>query len=154
MERSSTQMDQFHTVVIRVLEEAFVKVKRGRFPIVRSLLALSTIGLAVSGCTTQRKEVYSPLFSTHPYGKVSLKEAKPQPGNRSLPKPTSETFREITIAQGSGLAGFDSIRIFSNGTGYAVVGHQAEKGTRVPVRLSPEQIALLLRAIHRDRLHQ
>ncbi|EDY19722.1 hypothetical protein CfE428DRAFT_2898 [Chthoniobacter flavus Ellin428] len=77
---------------------------------------------------------------------------KPQCGNRALPEVTGESFREITVAQGSGRDGFETIRIFADGTGYAVARIGDSRAVRIPLHLSPPQLALLLRAIQQDRL--
>ncbi len=120
----------------------------------KSLIALCC--LAVSACSTQPGARMGPRsFSTRPSGEdFTLRETKPQPGHRVLPEVTGESFREITVAQGSGINGFETIRIFADGTGYAIGVLDDGRAVRVPLHLSPPQMALLLRAIRQDRLRQ
>ena len=120
----------------------------------RSLTAVVLLWLVASGCTSRHDPAgYVGSFAVRPLGEDSkLTDAKPQSGTRGLPDATRQTFREITIAQGSGLLGFDTIRIFADGSGYAIAGLDNARAIRVPLQLSNEQLGGLLRAIRQDRL--
>jgi hypothetical protein len=92
-------------------------------------------------------------FSVRPGGEdFKLSETKPQPGAHRPLRVDHESFREITVAQGSGRDGFDTIRIFADGSGYAVVGLSNSRAVRVPFRLSAPQLDSLIRAIQQDQL--
>lgn len=120
----------------------------------RLFVPITMLCFGVSACTSLTGvATQAGSFSTRPYGDdVGLQKASSQRGSRALPEVTSESFREITVAQGSGLDGFETIRIFSDGTGYAVVRFDGSHAARVPLHLSHQQLALLLVAIQQDRL--
>lgn len=117
-------------------------------------LGVAILCLVVSACTTQPGAMTDLVhFSTRPNEeKFELHETRPQQGNRGSPEVTDESFREITVAQGSGMDGFETIRIFSDGTGYAVAPLDNSRAARVPLYLSHQQLTLLVRAIQQDRL--
>lgn len=91
-------------------------------------------------------------FSSHPFGKQPLTSTTPPSGKSTAIGPVNRaTFREITIAQGSGLEGFNVIRIYADGTGYVTVG-DFEHGTAViPLSLSASTMEALYQAIKQDR---
>jgi hypothetical protein len=68
-----------------------------------------------------------------------------------------ETMKEVTIAQGSGKNGFDSMRIMRDGSGYAVVETQHSRSmppkfAKVPMKWSEGQVAGIVDAMNRDGL--
>jgi hypothetical protein len=116
--------------------------------------ALTLLFLALPACTTQHDSTTDVRrFSVQPYGDdFKLSKTRPQPSGHRLSLVSRERFREITVAQGSGLDGFDTIRIFADGSGYAVVGLSESRAVRVPLRLSGQLLDLLVRAIQQDRM--
>lgn len=114
------------------------------------------LGAILSACTTiSGGGAQAHSFSVKPFGdEPMLRETRPQRSHRTVPEVTGDSFREVTIAQGSGLGGFETIRLFSDGSGYAVVRLSDTHAARVPIRLPPRQLALLVRAIQQDQLHR
>src|SRR4051794_30313060 len=117
---------------------------------------LILVCLALTACTTQQDSTSEVRkFSVRPYGDdEKLTETRPQKRGHHLPEVNRESFKEITIAQGSGMDGFDTIRIFADGSGYAIVGLPESRGLRVPFKLSAEELNSLIRAIQHDQLGQ
>ena len=113
-------------------------------------LAIITVG-CLAGCvtTTDRND---PRFAVRTFGEVFPLTKTVRQRSHVLPEVTRQTFREITIAQGSGFAGYDAIRIFSDGSGYAVAAVSESRACRLPLQLSAQQLDLLIRAIHEDKL--
>jgi hypothetical protein len=107
-----------------------------------------------TSCTTTTME--ERRFSVRPYGEIErLTKTQPQEGTQRLPKIARQSFRELTIAQGSGLDGFDSIRVFADGSGYAIVGLPSSRdGVQIPLRLSDSQLDRMISAMQRDELHR
>ncbi|CAN5885574.1 hypothetical protein BH11VER1_BH11VER1_06060 [soil metagenome] len=92
-------------------------------------------------------------FSERPFGEAQKLVSTTAQSGKSVATGTitRTTFREITIAQGSGLEGFDVIRIYADGTGYATVG-DFEQGTAIiPLSLPAHTMEALHQAIKRDR---
>jgi len=108
--------------------------------------------LALPACTTLHDSTPDARrFSVQPSGD-DFSKTRPQPGGHRLSLVSRESFREVTVAQGSGRDGFDTIRIFADGSGYAVVGLSESRAFRVPLRLSGQQLDLLIRAIQQDQI--
>jgi hypothetical protein len=90
-----------------------------------------------------------------PYGTAEqLTKREPQRGSGIGPVLVQKDLVDLTIAQGSGLDGFDGLRVFGDGTAYAFfgkpeVGATNEKRT---FRLSQGELAGLVSAINRDRI--
>jgi hypothetical protein len=130
-------------------------------------LVMAGLGSLVAACSTTGT-LSDARFSVHPFsefGRQKLERTEPQKGTRSLVEPNRRNFREMTIAQGSGLDGFDSLRIFADGKGYAVVGlswagppkdfrPRRLKGIQVPIQLSSAKLDGLLTAMRQDQLHR
>lgn len=110
--------------------------------------------LAVPACTTWHDSTTDVRrFSVRPGGEeFKLSETRPQAGAHRPLQVDHEGFREITVAQGSGRDGFDTIRIFAGGSGYAVAGLSNSRAVRVPFRLSAPQFDSLIRAMQQDQL--
>lgn len=117
----------------------------------RTLGLMSVLCVAITACSTAE----SHRFSVRPYGQLDpLKETKPQEHGPRIPTPNLKNFRELTIAQGSGLGGYDTIRLFADRTGYAVTGHAGSGGVQIPLRLSASQWDALLIALRRDGINR
>jgi hypothetical protein len=120
-------------------------------------LFAALISMSLCGCSTSTVESLNSWphlrFSDKPFGEVQkLTSTTPQPENSIAIGPiTRATFREITVAQGSGMDGYDVIRIYADGTGYATVG-DFEHGTAIiPLSISASTMEALYQAIKRDR---
>ena len=110
----------------------------------------------LSACTTISKDdARIRSFSISPNGERSeARETRPQRGHRAMPEITADSFREVTIAQGSGLDGFETIRVFSDRSGYVIVRLSGTRAARVPFRLSSQQFTHLISALQQDEIHR
>jgi len=90
-----------------------------------------------------------------PYGKATkaVSSAK-QKGDPIEEKITKKNFKGATIAQGSGLEGFDAIRLFSNGSGYIVFSKERRKNKKVKIILTDEELEGFLVALNLDRVSE
>jgi hypothetical protein len=78
--------------------------------------------LALCACTSTW-ESETPRFAVHPYGVVDQPaKRESQEGSGIGPVLSQTEFVEVSIAQGSGLDGFDAIRVFGDGAAYAFFG--------------------------------
>lgn len=114
-------------------------------------------GIAVSCCVMSSllcscaPAEKQPTFSVRMYGgKPELERSVPQRQQQKLGPLTSRTFREVTISQGSGATGFDSLRVFADGHGYAAVNKLGGIAEYLPLTLSRQEMKALLDALRRD----
>ncbi len=82
-----------------------------------------------------------------------LKITKKQKGDVIEDKITRKNFKEVTIAQGSGLDGFDAIRLFEDGSGYIVFSNDPPwENKKVKISLSTAELDGLLVALNNDKI--
>ena len=93
-------------------------------------------------------------FSVAPFGRDNeVTEIGAQTGDAIASPISVGDFREFTIAQGSGMAGFDAIRVFGDRTGYIVFAEEGQrKNTKVLIALTEAEVAGLLAALNEDRV--
>lgn len=120
-------------------------------------LLVFAASLWLAGCSHRAPaELQNSGFSVRPFGeRFPLADVKPQ---RGVPlKPVNrKSFSEITLAQGgAGQSGFNSIRVFQDGSGYAVVFSAASgHAFKVRFQLSDAELDQLVEAMQEDRIHQ
>lgn len=122
----------------------------------RAIICTTLAVLVLCSCTTKTIQSLSYWpdlwFSAHPFGKQALTSTTPQPNRATaIGTVTRTTFREITIAQGSGMEGFNVIRIYADGTGYATAGDFGHGAATIPLSLSASTMDGLYQAIKKDR---
>lgn len=94
-------------------------------------------------------------FSARPYGEATkATRIDEQKGHRLKDTVSPTNFEELTIAQGSGLDGFDAIRIFSNGSGYAVFSNARDRNRKVAIKLSEKEMGELIASLNADKVAQ
>ncbi len=113
-----------------------------------------TIALSLISCSPPESEV--PLkFSVTPFGERTVVTRTDEQEGDDLPAGiTTNTFKEVTIAQGSGLDGFDSIRVFSSGEAYMVFPEQGDTNQKATFTLMEDDLAGLIGALNADRIDQ
>jgi hypothetical protein len=124
------------------------------------ILSLVTMA-SLAACQSTQPEI-KPGFSWLSFGEDRpMTSFTPQPPGTVTAGPiTKDTFQEITIAQGSGFMGFDTVRIFRDGSGYVVIGDFESQsgslpgGAKIPISLDAAAFDALLRAIQLDKAHQ
>ena len=120
----------------------------------RSLLLLLPL-LVMTACQQMPEPEFKwAKFSVTSFGEYQpLSETRPQLGKLLRPLDRA-SFREITIAQGGADGDLDSVRIFSDGTGYAVAtDSNGNRAYRVEIRLSDDELSQLIEAAQKDRIH-
>ena len=75
-----------------------------------------------------------------------------RPGGGISAPVTKDSFREMTLAQGSGWHGFDTLRIYADGTGYAVIGKDHEGAAKLPITLPEPAMQELMAALNADHV--
>lgn len=119
------------------------------------VLAVVMLAAVLAGCAQPRRLQHSFLpFRESVNGDFpNLEETRPQKAGRGISEPvTKKTFRELTLAQGSGQTGFDTLRIYADGTGYVVVGEDFVGAAKLPITLSDAVMNELMAAIRADHV--
>ena len=116
-------------------------------------VAVIALSFALCACDTIRPASAILRFSVTPLGEpIPATRIDPQKGDR-IPNPvTLNSFREVTIAQGSGLEGFDAIRIYQDRSGYIVFSKQRDTNKKVSITLTTPEMNGLLEALNRDKI--
>lgn len=94
-------------------------------------------------------------FLVTPLGyRIAASRVSEQKGDRVHSPISPDNFQEVTIAQGSGLDGFDAIRVFQDRSGYIVFSEQRDRNEKVTIVLTAEEMTGLFEALNRDKITQ
>lgn len=120
------------------------------------LLPAMLLGLPVLPSCTQAppaKTLTAPHFSIRPLGEDHVAtQVDPQRGRLAAPL-TRDSFREFTIGQGSGRDGFDSVRVFADGSGTFNTSSPSQGGAgQVSFQLSQQERDALIEALVQSRI--
>ncbi len=119
-------------------------------------IAAVVLTAIVSGCESTQptdETVSAVRFVVTPLGEHFAATRIDKQKGSDIPSPiTVNNFQEVTIAQGSGLDGFDVIRIFQNRTGYAVFSEERDTNKKVSISLTEEEMTTLFQALNRDKI--
>ncbi len=110
------------------------------------------LALAILSCES-RSAPEGIWFSADPVGnspKATRIDA--QQGDELAENVTVANFKEVTIAQGSGMMGFNAIRIFTDGSGYAVFSKKELHNQKVLLSLSKKELKGLIAALNNDKI--
>ena len=143
-------LDDFD-VVHESIEELCSKRMRPGGGARRSVAICTLLAFGLAGCATVSSDDIE-HFSARPNGGDPLRKSSGRAAEAPIGEITAHNFTEITVAQGSGLAGYDSVRVLADGTGYAVVGNRHDEYFRVPISLTRPEMADFFRAMNQDRL--
>lgn len=121
-------------------------------------IAAVALTAIASGCqSTQPNDatVSAVRFAVSPLGERFAATRIDKQKGGDIPSPIAvNNFQEVTIAQGSGLDGFDVIRIFQSHTGYAVFSEERDTNEKVFISLTEEEMTTLFQALNRDKIAQ
>ena len=119
-------------------------------------IAAVALCIVAAGCESSQladATVTGIRFSVTPLGeRIRATRIDPQKGHRIPDTVTMNNFQEVTIAQGSGLDGFDAIRVKQDCSGYIVFSEQRDMNKRVSISLTADEMSGLLEALNRDKL--
>jgi len=116
-------------------------------------IAAISLSIAILGCASSTQTASALRFSVTPYGeRMRATRIDTQKGDHISHPITSSDFEEMTIAQGSGLDGFDAVRVYQDGSGYIVFSERRGKNKRVAMNLTPEEMSGLFQALNRDKI--
>jgi len=103
--------------------------------------------------TAENSKESKPKFVTLLDKGFKLKITKKQKGDVIEDNITRKNFKEVTIAQGSGLDGFDAIRLFADGSGYIVFSNDPPwENKKVKITLTAVELDGLLTALNSDKI--
>ena len=117
-------------------------------------IALSFAGLGCESSTQPTTATLSAMrFSVTPLGeRIKATRIDEQNGDRVSNPIVLSDFQEVTIAQGSGLEGFDAIRVYQDRSGYIVFSEQRDRNKRVAISITAEEMTGLLQTLNRDKI--
>jgi len=116
-------------------------------------IAAISLSTAIFGCASSTQTGSAVRFSVTPFGdRTKATRIDAQKGDHILNPITSSDFEEVTIAQGSGLNGFDAVRVYHNGSGYIVFSERRDKNRRIAINLTPGEMSGLFQALNRDKI--
>lgn len=119
-------------------------------------IAAVALCIVAAGCKSSQladATVSGIRFSVTPLGeRIRATRIDPQKGDRIPKTITMNNFQEVTIAQGSGLDGFDAIRVNQDRSGYIVFSEQRDMNKRVSISLTADEMSGLLEALNRDKI--
>ncbi len=109
--------------------------------------------VALSSCA--RREFPQVPFSTRPFGEeTKATRVDPQKSPALEPTLNEANFQEVTIAQGSGRDGFDTIRVIRDGASYAVFTQPGGSTGQWDLAISQEEMTGLMEALNKDKITQ
>lgn len=122
-------------------------------------IAAIALCFAVVGCEPSTQSATTTVseiqFSVTPLGeRFKATQIDDQKGDRVANPILLKEFQEVTIAQGSGLDGFDAIRIYQDRSGYILFSEQGDKNKKVAINLTEEEMIGLMQALNRDKIAQ
>jgi hypothetical protein len=116
-------------------------------------IAAISLSIAIFGCASSTQTGSAVRFSVTPFGeRITATRIDAQKGDHISNPIVSSDFKEVTIAQGSGVDGFDAVRVYQDGSGYIVFPEREDKNRRVAINLTPEEMSGLFQALNRDKI--